>query len=134
METEILRQRLAEALDLAKTGGYQEARTYLENLCAEAPESPEAHYYLGLACKRTQDFPSAKAAWERCLTLDPFHHQARTQLDLLNQPSETEFLTDSGAPQSVFAETGAVPRVQPAPLGARTLAFFIDSLLLNFAS
>jgi len=134
METEILRQRLAAALELAKQGSFLEARTELENLCAEAPESSEAFYYLGLACKRTEDVESARAAWERCLALDPFHHQARTQLGLLTRPPEGAFLTDSGASQSPFSEkVPASFRVQPAPLGARALAFFIDGLLLNFA-
>ncbi len=134
MESEIFRQRLADALNLAKQGAYPEARTALENLCVEAPDSPESHYYLGLACKRTQDIEGARTAWERCLALDPFHHQARTQLGLLSAPPGTEFLTDSGASSSPLQPSSGVPRVQPAPLGARSLGFLMDSILFNFAT
>lgn len=134
MENEILKQRLAEALGLAKQGAYSEARTALETLCEEASDSAEAFYYLGLACKRTQDNESARAAWEKCLALDPFQHQARTQLNSLSKPAEEDFLTDRGSSSALFGQPPEIPRVQPAPLGARSLAFLIDSLLFNFAS
>ncbi|MCA9427013.1 MAG: RDD family protein [Candidatus Omnitrophica bacterium] len=134
MENEILKQRLAQALELAKQGAYAEARAALEQLTLEAPESPEAFYYLGLACKRTHDPEAARTAWEKCLALDPFHHQARTQLSSLTKPAGPDFLTDTGAATGLFAESRPIPQVQPASLSARSLAFFIDSILLNLAT
>lgn len=134
MENEILRQRLAEGLELAKRGDYAGARQLLEALCAEAPESVDAHYYHGLACKRLQDFESARAAWERCLSIDPFHHQARTQLSALGAPPQPDFLSDTGNTARFFGEEPQGRAFQPAPLGARTLAFFIDGMLFGFAS
>ncbi len=76
----------------------------------------------------------SRNAWEKCLALDPFQHQARTQLNSLSKPAEEDFLTDRGSYSALFGQPPEIPRVQPAPLGARSLAFLIDSLLFNFAS
>jgi uncharacterized RDD family membrane protein YckC len=92
------RELLQSALLQARSGDYSAARAELEELTQRLPDFADAYFYLGLANARLGEAEAARAAFERCIALDPFHDDARVQLRELG-----------GRPE------GGIPEAQPIP-------------------
>ena len=61
-------------------GNLAEALPLLQKTTALQPEHLYAHFNLGLLQTKLQDYPAAKASFDRVLTLEPAHPEARLQL------------------------------------------------------
>lgn len=48
---------------------YRSTRALFEQTASCAPQNPRAHFLLGMVCFREKDYPAARAAYERVLTL-----------------------------------------------------------------
>jgi len=133
---EEVRGLLQSALDKARDRDYGPARESLEEIVRQVPDFADGYYYLGLACSRLGDPAGARAAWERCLAIDPFHDRALQSLRELGVPPgpPEEPPPAAQAPAEEFAaESYSQPYLEPAGLGGRFLAWILDSVLL-FAS
>ncbi len=108
------REQLKTALDLARAGDYAGARRELEELLRAVPDFADGHYYNGLTCRRLGDHAMARAAFERCLEIDPFYHDAREQLRGLVSTDNIEAGEDSGPAQMSEAPIPPPPTT-PAP-------------------
>lgn len=151
MPDESPRELLQDALALAREGDYPAARERLLGLSRELPHFPDVYFYLGLVEEQTGDTALARAAFERCLALDPFHDEARKRLRALSAPDSIEGIQPP-APENSRAQGSLPPRspawgpdsqgieppfepyrVRPAGFWIRTLAALVDLTLLWFA-
>lgn len=121
MSTDQPREQLRTALNLARCGDYAGARRELEDLLRLAPEFADGHYYLGLVCNRSGDPSAARVAFERCLEIDPFYHEAREQLRGMAFP-EPEPVVELPSPSSegelappAMDEVTSLPMEEPIP-------------------
>lgn len=151
MPSESPRELLQTALALAREGDYPAARERLLVLSREIPDFPDVHFYLGLVLDQSGDSVSARAAFEQCLALDPFHDEARRHLRELPAPDAAEgtFAPPLAAslgratvppppPRQDAGSVGMEPpferyRVRPAGFWIRTVAVLVDLILLSFA-
>ncbi len=110
------REQLKNALDMARSGNYAGARHELEELLHGVPDFADGHYYLGLACQRLGDNAAAQAAFERCLEIDPFYHDAREQLRSITPPQDMLQGDESGPiPSSEIPPPPAPSPPEPVP-------------------
>ena len=74
---------LAEARKLADTGQLKEAENKCRDHLAQAPDSAEAYFILGLLNEMTSKLKLAEDYWKRCIYLQPDHYEALCHLALL---------------------------------------------------
>lgn len=74
---------LAEARKLADTGQLKEADNKCRDHLAQAPDSAEAYFILGLLNGMTNKLKLAEDYWKRCIYLQPDHYEALCHLALL---------------------------------------------------
>lgn len=80
--------RLAYAKQLARSGRFVESRNEFERLAREMPDSPDAHFTLGLVAMQTNDLASARAALYKALELG--HPESDSVRYYLGQVDEAE--------------------------------------------
>jgi len=72
---------LREGRALLETGGKtDEALNRFKRVVADNPDSPDGHFYLGLALLQKADRSQAEAEFRRALALSPTYEQAKTEL------------------------------------------------------
>jgi chemotaxis protein methyltransferase WspC len=74
---------LAEARKLADLGQLKQAETKCRDHLAQAPDSAEAYFILGLVNELTNKHQLAEDYWKRCIYLQPDHYEALCHLALL---------------------------------------------------
>ena len=74
---------LAEARRLADLGQLKEAEGKCRDHLAQAPDSAEAYFILGLLNELTKKLQLAEDYWKRCIYLQPDHYEALCHLALL---------------------------------------------------
>jgi chemotaxis protein methyltransferase WspC len=74
---------LEQARSLADTGQLKEAENKCRDHLAQAPDSAEAYFILGLLNEMTNKLKLAEDYWKRCIYLQPDHYEALCHLALL---------------------------------------------------
>jgi chemotaxis protein methyltransferase WspC len=74
---------LEQARRLADTGQLKEAENKCRDHLAQAPDSAEAYFILGLLNEMTNKLKLAEDYWKRCIYLQPDHYEALCHLALL---------------------------------------------------
>jgi chemotaxis protein methyltransferase WspC len=74
---------LADARRLADLGQLKEAEGKCRDHLAQAPDSAEAYFILGLLNELTNKLQQAEDYWKRCIYLQPDHYEALCHLALL---------------------------------------------------
>jgi chemotaxis protein methyltransferase WspC len=76
---------LERASELADLGKLQEARRICERVIAEAGASSQVYYLLGIVDQAAGNRDEAIACFNKCVYLDPQHHEALVHLALLHE-------------------------------------------------
>lgn len=98
---------LAEARLLADLGQLKEAENKSRDHLAQAPDSAEAYFILGLVNELTNKPRLAEDYWKRCVYLQPDHYEALCHLALLAETNH-----DPGAAAALKARAARVYKRQ----------------------
>lgn len=75
--------QLSKGVEQYKAGRFTEAAETLREAAATTPDDPKLHYYLGEAYFALKDYPRARAAYARALSLKPDHSAASNNLAMV---------------------------------------------------
>ncbi|MCG2586186.1 protein-glutamate O-methyltransferase CheR [Massilia sp. TS11] len=75
--------RLHQAHDCLQRGQLAAAQAVCEAVLADAPDTADAHFLLGLVADGRADRNAAEQHWRACLYLEPAHYEALCHLALL---------------------------------------------------
>ncbi|RFP07967.1 methyltransferase [Duganella sp. BJB475] len=98
---------LAEARRLADLGQLKEAESTSRDHLAQAPDSAEAYFILGLVNELTNKHKLAEDYWKRCIYLQPDHYEALCHLALLAETNN-----DPGAATALKARAARIYKRQ----------------------